>query len=43
MAITVALRRDRSSVFTHIVWLQEQHQWPGLAAIGEVVRSREMA
>jgi predicted transposase YbfD/YdcC len=25
-----------------IAWLQEHHQWPGLAAIGKVVRSREI-
>jgi predicted transposase YbfD/YdcC len=28
-------------VSTDIGWLQERHQWPGLAAIGKVVRSRE--
>jgi predicted transposase YbfD/YdcC len=28
---------------TDIGWLQEQHQWPGLAAIGKVVRRRELA
>ncbi len=28
-------------VSTEIGWLQKQHQWPGLAAIGEVVRVRE--
>jgi predicted transposase YbfD/YdcC len=28
-------------VATHIDWLQKDHQWPGLAAIGKVVRIRE--
>jgi len=28
-------------VSTDIGWLQEAHHWPGLAAIGKVVRSRE--
>ena len=32
-----------ASVSTDIGWLQEQHQWPGLAAIGKVVRNREVA
>lgn len=30
-----------SVVSTDIDWLQEQHQWPGLTAIGKVVRTRE--
>ena len=30
-------------VSTDIAWLQETHQWPGLAAIGKVERSRESA
>ena len=30
-------------VATDIGWLQEVHQWPGLAAIGKVVRVRETA
>lgn len=30
-----------SLVSTDIEWLQEHHTWPGLAAIGKVVRSRE--
>jgi predicted transposase YbfD/YdcC len=30
-------------VSTEIDWLREQHQWPGLKAIGKVVRVREMA
>jgi predicted transposase YbfD/YdcC len=30
-------------VSTDIAWLQESHQWPGLAAIGKVVRVRETA
>jgi predicted transposase YbfD/YdcC len=29
-------------VCTTIDWLQEQHQWPGLAAIGKVSRQREI-
>jgi predicted transposase YbfD/YdcC len=31
------------SVSTDIGWLQETHQWPGLAAIGKVRRSRDIA
>ena len=31
-----------STVCTDIKWLQEQHAWPGLAAIGQVVRVREI-
>jgi predicted transposase YbfD/YdcC len=31
-----------SMVCTDIGWLREQHAWPGLAAIGQVVRSREV-
>jgi predicted transposase YbfD/YdcC len=30
-------------VSTDIAWLQHHHQWPGLAAIGKVVRRRETA
>ena len=30
-----------SLVSTNIGWLQEQHAWPGLAAIGKLTRSRE--
>jgi predicted transposase YbfD/YdcC len=30
-------------VSTEIDWLQKQHQWPGLKAIGKVVRRRETA
>jgi len=30
-----------STVCTDIEWLQELHAWPGLAAIGQVVRMRE--
>ena len=29
-------------VSTEIDWLQERHTWPGLAAIGKVVRMREV-
>ena len=32
-----------SMVSTDIAWLQEDHQWPGLAAIGKVTRIREIA
>lgn len=32
-----------SLVSADIGWLQEQHAWPGLAAIGRVVRTRETA
>jgi predicted transposase YbfD/YdcC len=31
-----------ASVCTDIGWLQERHNWPGLAAIGKIVRSREI-
>ena len=31
------------TVSTDIGWLQEQHKWPGLSAIGKVERIREMA
>lgn len=30
-------------VSTDISWLQQDHKWPGLAAVGKVVRVREMA
>jgi predicted transposase YbfD/YdcC len=32
-----------SMVSTDIAWLQEDHHWPGLAAVGKVVRVRETA
>jgi predicted transposase YbfD/YdcC len=32
-----------STVSTDIGWLQERHEWPGLAAIGKVTRIREAA
>ena len=32
-----------ATVSTDIAWLQEGHRWPGLAAIGKVVRVRETA
>ena len=32
-----------SLVATDIAWLQERHAWPGLAAIGRVVRVREIS
>ncbi len=31
----------RHSVITDIDWLKARHHWPGLAAIGKVVRTRE--
>jgi predicted transposase YbfD/YdcC len=31
-----------SLVSTDIAWLQERHAWPGLAAIGRVLRTREV-
>jgi predicted transposase YbfD/YdcC len=34
-------RIDACSVSTDIGWLRESHRWPGLAAIGKVVRTRE--
>jgi predicted transposase YbfD/YdcC len=30
-----------ATVSTDIAWLQANHQWPGLAAIGKIVRTRE--
>jgi predicted transposase YbfD/YdcC len=30
-----------ATVSTAIDWLQEDHQWPGLKAIGKIVRTRE--
>jgi hypothetical protein len=32
----------RVSISTDIDWLQEQHRWPGLKAIGKVTRIREI-
>ena len=32
-----------ATVSTDIAWLQADHQWPGLAAIGKIVRMRETA
>jgi predicted transposase YbfD/YdcC len=32
-----------SEVSTDIAWLQDQHVWPGLAAIGKMTRIREIA
>lgn len=32
-----------ATVSTEIDWLQKQHQWPGLKAVGKVVRVRETA
>lgn len=31
-----------ATVSTDIAWLQDDHQWPGLAAIGKIVRTREL-
>jgi predicted transposase YbfD/YdcC len=32
-----------ASMSSDIAWLQSQHAWPGLAAVGKVVRTRETA
>jgi predicted transposase YbfD/YdcC len=32
-----------AAVSTHVKWLQEQHQWPGLQAVAKVTRVREAA
>jgi len=32
-----------ATVSTEVKWLQEQHRWPGLKAVGKVVRVRETA
>src|SRR5271165_724161 len=32
-----------ATVSTDIAWLQADHQWPGLAAVGKIVRMRETA
>ena len=32
-----------ATVSTEVKWLQEQHRWPGLQAVGKVVRVRETA
>jgi len=32
-----------SVVASEIAWLQEQHHWPGLAAIGKITRTRDMS
>jgi predicted transposase YbfD/YdcC len=31
-----------ATVSTQVTWLNEQHQWPGLKAVGKVVHVREM-
>ena len=31
-----------SVVLQEIAWLQQQHQWPGLAALGKITRTREI-
>jgi predicted transposase YbfD/YdcC len=31
-----------ASICTKMDWLQERHEWPGLAAFGKIVRTREM-
>jgi predicted transposase YbfD/YdcC len=34
----------RTGVMSHeIAWLQEQHPWPGLVAIGKITRTREIS
>ena len=35
--------RRRANVSTDIAWLIEDHRWPGLAAVGKVERTREIA
>jgi predicted transposase YbfD/YdcC len=37
------IETSTATVSTEIGWLQKQHSWPGLAAIGKVVRKRETA
>jgi hypothetical protein len=40
-----ALTRNRVEPWDsppEVPWLQEHHQWPGLAAIGSIVRRREV-
>jgi predicted transposase YbfD/YdcC len=32
-----------ASLTTDIAWLQEDHQWPGLKAIGKIIASRQIA
>lgn len=31
----------RTALVSHIDWLQEQHQWPGLKAVAKITRIRE--
>jgi len=31
-----------AALSTDIAWLQEQHEWPGLAAVGKITRTREI-
>jgi predicted transposase YbfD/YdcC len=40
MATMVAIETGISMVCTDIDWLQEDHAWPGLVAIGKLVRIR---
>ena len=40
--ITAVSRRANAVASTDIAWLQEIHHWPGLEAIGKVIRTREM-
>jgi len=37
------LETRTSTISTAIHWLQQDHQWPGLKAIGKIVRTRETA
>ena len=32
----------RASVSDDVAWLQERHQWPGLAAVGKITASRQI-
>ena len=37
------IEERRASLSTDIAWLQAQHDWPGLAAVGKIVSRRESA
>ena len=39
----IEVHRTATSLHRHRTWLQEDHKWPGLAAIGKVDRVRETA
>jgi predicted transposase YbfD/YdcC len=36
------LETRQAFICSDVAWLQEHHQWPGLAAIGSIVRRREV-